>query len=59
MPSWSVSSPDGARRGGWLLRAIVSMLAMPADAATEADAISRFIVPALLAELPLSQEHTP
>lgn len=49
---------DLTRRGGWLLRSIVSMLAMPADAATEADAISRFIVPALLAELPLSQERT-
>lgn len=47
---------DLARRGGWLLRAIVSMLAMPTDAPTEADAINRFVVPALLAELAIAQE---
>lgn len=48
---------DLARRGGWLLRSIVSMLAMPTDAATESDAIARFIVPALLADLPTFQEQ--
>lgn len=43
-------SSDLERRGEWLLRSIVSLLAMPAaDAATERELVERFLVPSLLA----------
>jgi AcrR family transcriptional regulator len=41
------------RRGEWLLRSIVSLLAMPGrDAATERAMVDSFLVPVLLNELP-------
>ncbi len=44
------------RRGEWLLRSIVSLLAMPgADQAAERHMIESYLVPVLLAELPTSK----
>jgi len=52
-------SPDREeveRRGEWLLRSIVSLLAMPGrDARTERTMVESFLVPLLIGELPLQK----
>jgi len=52
-------SPDRSEvelRGEWLLRSIVSLLAMPArDAAAERAMVESFLVPVLFGELPLQK----
>ena len=49
----SIDRADIERRGEWLLRSIVSLLAMPGrDAASERAMVDAFLVPVLLAPLP-------
>jgi AcrR family transcriptional regulator len=48
------------RRGEWLLRSIVSLLAMPGpDAATEREMVESFVVPVLVADLAPADLETP
>jgi len=46
------------RRGEWLLRSIVSLLAMPArDTASERAMVESYLVPVLVRELPVQKVH--
>lgn len=54
----SHSRDEIERRGEWLLRSIVSLLAMPGrDTASERVMVDSFLVPVLVSELPLQKVH--